>query len=120
MGTLLLDILYEEQIKISFTSLTHLLLQKLLYLATNCRDIPCWLAGITMPPQYVQQPRGTHRNDADIITLTFQKPDPHMTVLERWSTGLRQQATAFAQKYATFLDGFITLPTKFCSETFER
>jgi hypothetical protein len=97
--------------------------KKLLSIATNGRDIPCWLERVSMAPQYIQGSRGNPLSDGDIIQLSFRRRQSSETrgdVVQRSLGQLRQWGTNFTQKYAKFLDGIFTIQTQFNTETFER
>ena len=74
-----------------------------------------------MVPQYIQQSGGTPQSDADIIQITFKRSViSQRNAVQKMMDCLRMLATHFTQKYATFLDGFISIPTQFNAETFIR
>ena len=94
--------------------------QKLLSIATNGRDIPSWLEGVGMAPQYIQSSRGTPASDGDVIQLMFRCQRSEGDRVQRSLNQLRRWGTNFTQKYANFLDGIFTIQPKFNTETFER
>ena len=101
-------------------TLPHFQFQKLLSIATNGRDIPCWVERVTMAPQYIRQAQGNPVADGDVIQLSFPSRNPEVGMVERSIGHLRRWGTNFTQKYANFLDGIFPIPTQFNTEIFER
>ena len=87
---------------------------------TSSRELANWLEGLSSPPQYLKQSKGSYEDDGDLIRVTLEGRREEAHLVGRLLMAVRRRMAKFAEKYASFLEGLFRLPADLRTETFER
>ena len=98
----------------------HSYSQKAFTVALSNRELPCWMDGVSSPPQYLKQLKGSHDQDGDMIIVTVEDTRGKSSVLKSLLFDAAKQAVKFTEKYVTFLSGYLDSPVDLNIETIER
>ena len=104
------------------TSSTSPHVQKALSVAVNSKELVNWLEGVSSHPQYLKQPRGSHDHNGDIIKVMIEEPKWRLSFTKWVLFTTKKKMVRFAERYATFLDGYLQPPVAvdLRTETLER